>query len=397
MALGASVLATLKRLITDKFLHGSTKMHIILLYSGNPLPAMLEIGFVAVNRGVAVDLLLVDRAQRDLSVDNKLVNYPLVRIVSPYNGLDARRILSFPLTFFRVARTLIAKSRRQSVVITSTLDMLLVARVVGFFADIRIRHQVRDLHSLQLANGIASRALQKFESWLLKPCELLIYSAPAFFDEYYAKIYNGRKVLLENLPQPVAWEGFSSTQLDSREFKIGYIGIIRYMNPLKNLVAAIEKLSNNERRYTALFAGGGNAAEIQKHVRSPDLFNFIGRFEYTSEVAKLHKDIDLIYAVYDRFDRNCQIAMPTKFYEALITRIPIMVSKDTYVGDLVEEMGIGIAVDGESADALVAAFSEIRFENSWYAKARARLGELNIQDWYDAYHKALDTVITSEI
>ena len=74
-----------------------------------------------------------------------------------------------------------------------------------------------------------------------------------------------------------------------------------------------------------------------------------------------------------------------------------MVSKDTYVGDLVEEMGIGIAVDGESADALVAAFSEIRVENSWYAKARARLGELNIQDWYDAYHKALDTVITSEI
>lgn len=372
-------------------------MHIILLYSGNPLPAMLEIGFVAVTRGVAVDLVLVDRDQRDLSVDNRLVNYPVVRIVSPYNGLDARRILAFPLTFYRVARTLMAKSRRPSIVITSTLDMLLVTRVVGFFAEVQIRHQVRDLHSLQLGNGIASRALQKFEGWLLKRCELLIYSAPAFFDEYYAKIYDGRKVLLENLPQPVAWNGFSSTQLNNSEFKIGYIGIIRYMNPLVNLVIAIEKLSNSGRRYTALFAGGGNSAEVQMHVRTPDLFTFIGRFEYTSEVAKLHRDIDLIYAVYDRFDRNCQIAMPTKFYEALVTKIPIMVSKDTYVGSLVEEMGIGIAVDGESVDALVSAFSEISAENSWYAKARARLGGLDIQDWHAAYQKALDTVITSEI
>lgn len=367
------------------------------MYSGNPLPAMLEIGFVAVTRGIDVDLVLVDRAQRDLSVDKELVNYPIVRIASPYNGLDARRILAFPLTFLKVARTLIATCRRPSVLITSTLDMLLVARVVGFFADVRIRHQVRDLHSLQLGDGMASRALQQFESWLLKPCELLIYSAPAFFDEYYAKIYNGRKVLLENLPQPVPWQGFPSTQMSDGAFKIGYIGIIRYMNPLINLVSAIEQLSNDGPRFTALFAGGGNAAEVQKHVRTPDLFSFIGRFEYTSEVAKLHHDVDLIYAVYDRFDRNCQIAMPTKFYEALITKIPIMVSKDTFVGNLVEEMGIGIAVDGESVDALVAAFAEIRVEHSWYAKARARLGDLNIQDWYDSYQKALDAVIANEI
>lgn len=372
-------------------------MHIILLYSGNPLPAMLEIGFVAVNRGIDVNLVLVDRDQRDLSVDKELVNYPITRIVSPYNGLDARRILAFPLTFLRVARTLLATCRRPSVVITSTLDMLFVARLVGFFADVRIRHQVRDLHSLQLGDGLASRALQRLESWLLKPCELLIYSAPAFFDEYYAKIYNGPKILLENLPQPAPWQGFLSTQMNDGPFKIGYIGIIRYMNPLVNLVSAIEQFSNDGIRFTALFAGGGNAAEVQKHVRTPDLFSFIGRFEYTSEVAKLHHDVDLIYAVYDRFDRNCQIAMPTKFYEALITKIPIMVSKDTFVGNLVEEMGIGIAVDGESVEALVAAFAEIRNENSWYAKARARLGELKIQDWYDTYQKALDAVIAIEI
>ena len=325
-------------------------MHIVLLYSGNPLPAMLEIGFVAVSREIDVDLLLVDRSQGDLSVDKRLVNYPVTRILSPHNGLGVRRILAFPITFLKIAKALIAMCRQSSVVITSTLDMLLVARVVTFFTNIRIRHQVRDLHSLQLGTGIASRGLKKFESWLLKPCELLIYSAPAFYDQYYADIYQGRTVLLENLPRPEAWNGFSPSPANATDFKVGYIGIIRYINPLINLVGAVERLSHSKLRCTAFFAGGGDAVEVRKHVQTPELFSFIGRFEYTAEVAQLHRDIDLIYAVYDRFDPNCQIAMPTKFYEALITKIPIMVSKDTFVGNLVEDMGIGIAVDGECVE-----------------------------------------------
>lgn len=372
-------------------------MHIILLYSGNPCPAMLEIGFIAVKRSIEVEMVLVDRAQADLSIDTTLVNYPVSSIYSPYNGIGIWRLITFPITFFKIAHILFRRCKKHSVVMTNTIDTLLVARIVGLFCHIRIRHQVRDLHSLQLGNGILSRFLKKFEAWLLKACEHLVYSAPAFYDQYYNDIYIGPIALLENLPRSDPWTNFRLRPLKPDDFTVGYIGIVRYMNPLINLVGALEQLSSDGLRYKALFAGGGNAAEVQKHVRTPDLFSFIGRFEYTSEVARLHHDVDLIYAVYDRFDRNCQIAMPTKFYEALITKIPIMVSKNTFVGSLVEEMGIGTAVDGESIDALVAALAEIRDENSWYAKARARLGDLNIQDWYDTYQKALDAVIANEI
>lgn len=74
-----------------------------------------------------------------------------------------------------------------------------------------------------------------------------------------------------------------------------------------------------------------------------------------------------------------------------------MVSKDTFVGNLVEDMGIGIAVDGECVDSLVAALAEIGSENSWYAKAKTKLESLNIEDWYDTYQRALDTAISNEI
>lgn len=355
---------------------------------------MLEIGSVATNQKIDVDLILVDRSQRDLSVDNKLVNYPVTRVESPYNGVDFRRILAFPVTFMKIAKALIGVSRKGSIVITSTLDMLMIARFVGLFSDIRIRHQVRDLHAIQLGRGFKSRILKKFEGWLLKKAEMLIYSAPAFYDEYYSSIYQGQAVLLENLPQPTAWENYTQHSFDGATFKIGYIGIIRYMNPLINLVKAIEDMRSAGIRCSVLFAGGGKAVQLKEHVRTEQAFDFVGRFEYTAEVAHLHNDVDLIYAVYDRFDRNCQIAMPTKFYEALITRIPIIVSKDTFVGKLVEEMGIGIAVDGESVEALVAALTNVLIEDSWYIRAKAKLSGLNIQDWYDNYQRALDTVVS---
>ncbi len=369
-------------------------MHIVLLYSGNPLPAMLEIGFVAANRKIDVDLILVDRSQRDLAVDKTLVNYPVTRVASPYNGLDFKRILAFPLTFMKIAKALIGVSRKGSIVITSTLDMLLIARISSFFSSIRIRHQVRDLHAVQLGQGFKSRILKRFEGWLLKKTEMLIYSAPAFYDEYYTEIYQGQTVLLENLPQPAAWENYTRHSFNGVTLKIGYIGIMRYMNPLTNLVKAVEIMHSSGLKCSVLFAGGGNIDLIKRHVQTQDVFDFVGRFEYTAEVAHLHGEVDIIYAVYDRFDRNCQIAMPTKFYEALITRIPIVVSKDTFVGKIVEEMGIGIAVDGEDVHALIGALSNAFAENSWYTRARNKLDGLNIKDWYDNYRRALDTVVS---
>jgi hypothetical protein len=92
----------------------------------------------------------------------------------------------------------------------------------------------------------------------------------------------------------------------------------------------------------------------------------------------MHEDVDLIFAVYDRYDLNCQIAMPTKFYESILTKIPILVSSNTYVGDLVERLEIGKAVDGESVDALLETLSQIHDPDSWYSKAKINLAPMTL-------------------
>ena len=156
-------------------------MKYILLYSGNPLPAMLEIGDLAAKVGHDVELILVDRGMNDLAVDHALLGYSVTKVSSPYNGLDLRRLISFPLTTWRVASRLLKVTVNDAVVITSTFDMLLIARITAWLCPLRIRHQVRDLHAVQLGTGLLSKVVRAIEHWCLKRCELLIYSAPAFF------------------------------------------------------------------------------------------------------------------------------------------------------------------------------------------------------------------------
>ena len=370
-------------------------MKYILLYSGNPLPAMLEIGVLAAKVGHDVELILVDRGMNDLAVDQALLGYSVTRISSPYNGLDLRRLISLPLTAWRVASRLLKVAVSDAVVITSTFDMLLIARITTWLCPLRIRHQVRDLHAVQLGNGPLSKVVRVIERWCLKRCELLIYSAPAFYEEYFSTIYGGPTALLENLPRLSTWKDFKPDLGRKKGIKIGYIGIIRYMSPLKNLVEAVEYLAASGTDISVLFAGGGDVSSIQERVKTPEHFEFLGKFEYTSSVAKLHQGLDLIFAVYDRLDMNCRLAMPTKFYEALITRIPILVSMDTYVGLLVERMGIGKAVDGESVEALSEALSFVGQPNSWHSKAKANLATLDINDFYERYEEAMALTISS--
>lgn len=358
---------------------------------------MLEIGVLAAKVGHDVELILVDRGMNDLAVDQALLGYGVTRISAPYNGLDVRRLISFPLTAWQVGSRLFKLSVSDAVVITSTFDMLVIARMVAWFCPLRIRHQVRDLHAVQLGHGLLSKAVRVIERWCLKRCELLIYSAPAFYEEYYSAIYSGQLALLENLPRLSTWKTFQPDLSHKTAVKIGYIGIIRYLNPLRNLVDAVECLVARGINISVLFAGGGDVSSLQARVKTPERFEFLGKFEYTSSVAKLHQGVDLIFAVYDRFDMNCRLAMPTKFYEALITRIPILVSADTYVGALVERMGVGKAVDGESVDALSEVLDSVGRPDSWHAKAKATLASLDIDDFYARYQKALALTISSEV
>lgn len=372
-------------------------MKIALFYSGVPLPAMADIGRIACLRGREVCLIYIDRNLGDLPLDPSIASFPTFRLVFPFNGLDVRRFLLFPWLIAKALIALKRSVRSGDLVITCSLDTLLIANIFSLFRSVRIRHQVRDLHPVQLSHGFKTRFIRWSEKTLLRRCEMLMFSSRGFYDRYYAQIFNGEVVLLENLPRRDIWEGFQRSKNPNGVITIGYIGIARYMQPLVNLIDAVKRLNIEGGRFRVKFAGGGDMASLREFARGDDSFEFHGLFEYTRDIARLHQDIDVIFAVYDKFNSNCQLAMPTKFYESLVSGIPIMVSDSTEVGEQVRIAGTGIAVDGTDVAAISAALADINRDSSWYQSATGKLSENPAGGFYSRFETAIEKVISVEV
>ena len=80
--------------------------------------------------------------------------------------------------------------------------------------------------------------------------------------------------------------------------------------------------------------------------RQPPFYGetFKGEFN-NKDKPEIYKDIDIINALYGNESLEVQTALPNKLYDAIVFKKPMIVSKGTYLSELVEKYKIGIAVD----------------------------------------------------
>ena len=147
-------------------------------------------------------------------------------------------------------------------------------------------------------------------------------------------------VFIPNYPQKEKFKNFN--RVNSEKFRISYTGYVRHYIPLLNLIKAANELENIE----VSINGSGDAYEKLKEEEGK-LKNFVLTGSYNhDDIAKFYENSDMLYVVYNKENKNDETAFPTKFYEAMITNTPVIVSKNTDMGDYVEKYDIGITVDG---------------------------------------------------
>ena len=130
-------------------------------------------------------------------------------------------------------------------------------------------------------------------------------------------------------------------------FTIGFVGIMRYADPIFKLIDAVSDIHLSGEPIKCNIAGGHMGdllAEVKSRIRHPSVFHFEGVFDYEVDIKRIYSELSVIYAVYDKDDPNCNLAMPTKYYESILARKPIMVAKGTHIASVVERAGIGIAL-----------------------------------------------------
>ena len=195
---------------------------------------------------------------------------------------------------------------------------------------------------------ITTMLLQR-EKKAFKNVDFLVVTSPKFYDIHYNALISKDKMLF--IPNAPDVEVFKDYRKHEGEFTVGFIGGIRYLQQMKMLVDAAGIVGCK-----VLFAGAGGTStdyeEIQAYCKGKDFVQFTGRYDYNTQIAGLYGMVDCVFAVYDADNPNVRIALPNKLYEAVYCELPIIVAANTYVAEIVEDWGVGVAAVHDSQESV---------------------------------------------
>lgn len=167
---------------------------------------------------------------------------------------------------------------------------------------------------------------EKFKTWLVDSPKISVaHNMPINYTE------NDSVTLKKGLP-----------------FTIGYVGLVNYEKQNCALLDAFAKDENVKLVYKGTIE---KSCHIKEYCETANMKNviFTGRYN-NSEKQYLYNDIDMINAIYGNNSLVVTTALPNKLYDCIIYKKPMLASKGTYLGELVEKYHIGLAIDTEKDD-----------------------------------------------
>ena len=323
-----------------------------------------------INRRISViknecnlNVICVRRKEQDLYMPYHAdVKHTILDINLPSSSHVMKRLLMFR-NFQKQALKIIC-TVRPDILYAEGYDALLIAnKYKKINSNLMIIYEVSDLREFFLKpystwkGKLCKTIINNIEKRTMSNVSLLAVTSMQFYDKYYYQFVDKNRVLyVPNIPDLALFQQFQKKT--SGNFTIGFIGAIRYIQQLKMLVDAAERLNIN-----VLFAGGGSIEsefyELYDYCKNRPYVKFTGKYNYTDEIVKLYEMVDCIYAVYDQNNPNVQIALPNKLYEAVICRLPIIVAKGTYLSDIVEQYQIGVSVDSQDIESLIGGIKQL--------------------------------------
>lgn len=276
-----------------------------------------------------------------------------------------------PYYRFRAEALKILKEINPCIIHSQMIDMLKIAIKHNAHRKNKAKliYEIADLHRLLVdkQSHPIKKAMQiylkKADRKCCKIIDLLIVTSNKYYDMYFKDFVDESKVLyFPNVPDLSAFKSYKRHNGTAESFTVGFIGGIRYKKQCEILIEATKELD-----MPLLFAGFENGEpEIENKCKEHKNCEWIGGFDYKSQIAGLYGKCDVIYSVYDADMANVRVALPNKIYEAVYCEIPIIGAKNTYLSDLIYEWGIGEAVDYKTSQELTEALRRMRDDSAYY-------------------------------
>ncbi|MDR5658761.1 glycosyltransferase [Serpentinicella sp. ANB-PHB4] len=129
----------------------------------------------------------------------------------------------------------------------------------------------------------------------------------------------------------------------SEKINISYIGSVRQYEEFRNL---FEACKNMEKVRISIHGAGIAFKDLNELQKKYNNVTTTGVYDI-KKLPLYYSEADIIYAVYPKKNIQHMNSYPVKFYEAIITATPIIVSKGSILEKFVIDEDIGFVVDGD--------------------------------------------------
>lgn len=122
---------------------------------------------------------------------------------------------------------------------------------------------------------------------------------------------------------------------------LSFIGSVRFIEQQKKIISTFK----NDSRFQLRFIGRGSE-QLADFCRNENIENvtLIGRFERV-ELANFYLETDMAINIYGNHNPYLDYALSNKLYSAAMMGMPILVSPETYMEDIVKQYRLGLSVD----------------------------------------------------
>ena len=264
-----------------------------------------------------------------------------------------------------------------NVILARNLEMLFLAAVARrlYAPRAALVYECLDIHRLMLTNGVVGRALRQLERRLLKRCQGLIVSSPAFIREYFQRFHPA-------LPKLFVVENkvFLSGEVPSKRktevpagppWRIGWFGLLRCRRSLEILLDVLRSVPGSVEVIVAGRLTPDVFGDIENDLQHIPGLTFLGPYrDDATDLSRLFGSVHVAWAI-DFYEAGANSAwlLPNRLYRAaLYGAVPVAMA-NIETGRWLAAHGAGILLEEPARDSLVAMIRGMTLEKLAGAQA----------------------------
>jgi succinoglycan biosynthesis protein ExoL len=254
------------------------------------------------------------------------------------------------------------------VVMARNLEMLVLAALARrrFALNAQLVYECLDIHRMMVSPSAVGATLRAVEGQLLRSCDLLVVSSPAFVREHFSTVHGQlpRVELVENkvLEDEVSPEegGNCGPPLP---WRIGWFGVIRCRRSLHLLAALCRAQSGRVKVIIRGRPARDSVPDFDDVVAGTPGMEFFGSYDRSGDLAAMYRDVHLTWAMdFYESGANSKWLLPNRLYEGcLYGSVPIAL-RSVETGRWLEARGAGLLLEEPVEDALPALLGDLSAE-----------------------------------